>query len=140
MAKTMFSVDGIAFSHLKVLSCTQSYKILDGDNSGRVLTGEMTRDIIGTYFNYTLKLKPEYTVEGMKEYNKLWDMCSNPVESHTLVIPFDVGEDVTHTTLTYQAYITGGSREMLRYDYEGTDYWKEGEFQFVAMDPTRRPQ
>ena len=136
MSKTVFSIDGVTFPHLRVINFTQTFEILDGKNSGRVLTGEMKRDLIGTYFNYKLKIKPEYSVEGIQEYNTLWDMCSSPTESHTLVVPYDVGTGV-HTTQTFQAYITSGSRDMLKYDLDNVDYWKEGEFQFIAMSPAR---
>lgn len=138
MAKSCFSIDGVQFPHLRVLGLTQSFQILDGENSGRVLSGDMKRDIIGTYFNYKIKLKPEATIDGVKEYNKLWNMSSNPTESHTLVVPYDVGDSVTHNTLTFKAYITSGSRDMLKYDLDGVDYWKEGEFNFISMSPERR--
>lgn len=140
MARTLFSIDGVTFPHLRVLDLTQTFEILDGENSGRVLTGEMRRDLIGTYFNYKLKLKPEYTPDGMSDYSKLWYMCSSPVESHTLVVPFDIDSSgAYHSTLTFEAYITSGSRDMLKYGVDNVDYWKEGEFQFVAMEPERTP-
>lgn len=140
MAKTCFSVDGVTFPHLRVLGLTQTFEILDGENSGRVMTGEMTRDIIGTYFNYKVKIKPEESLDGMREYNKLWDMCSSPTDSHTLVFPFDIGSNgVVHSTLTFMGYITSGSRDMIKYDLNSVDYWKDGDFQFVAMKPERTP-
>lgn len=134
MAKTLFSIDGIEFDAIRVLSLTQTFEILDGQNSGRVLTGEMKRDIIGTYYNYKMKLKPENTPEGMYQYSRLWEMCSQPTEKHVLVVPFDIGNGV-HTVREFDAYITSGSRDMLKYDVGGVDYWKEGDFQFVSMNP-----
>ena len=140
MPTTCFSIDGITFPHLRVLNLEQTFEILDADNSGRVKTGEMKRDIIGTYYNYKLKLKPELSNEGMSDYSKLWYMCSNPVEQHVLIMPYDVGSNgEVSTTLTFNAYITAGKREMLKYAYDDVDYWKEGEFQFVAMAPQLTP-
>lgn len=52
MAKTCFSVDGVTFPHLRVLGLAQTFEILDGENSGRVMTGEMTRDIIGGVYEH----------------------------------------------------------------------------------------
>ena len=136
MAKAVFSIDGVPFEHIRVVSLVQTFEILDNDEAKRTMAGEMVRGIIGTYYNYKLKLKPEYTPEGMKEYNKLWEMCSDPrTKSHTLTVPHDIGDNVTHTTRTFQAYITSGSREMLKYDVNGVDYWKSGEFQFISMSP-----
>lgn len=140
MAKTCFSIDGITFPHLRVLGLTQTFEILDGENSGRVMTGEMTRDIIGTYYNYKAKIKPEESSDGMSEYSKLWYICSSPVNSHTLIFPYDISSDGTvKSTLTFQGYITSGSRDMIKYDLNSIDYWKDGDFQFVAMAPTRKP-
>jgi len=135
MSTTLFSIDGVTFSHLRILELTQTFEILDGANSGRFLSGIMKRDIIGTYFNYKLKIKPEYTIDGMREYNKLWSLCSSLSQSHVIIMPFDVGDNVTQSTITFNAYITSGSRDMLKYDVNGTNYWKDGDFQFVAMEP-----
>ena len=135
--KTMFSIDGVTFPHIRVLSCEQSFEVLDKD-SKRALSGSLNRNIIGTYYNYKLKLKPEKSEDGMSEYSQLWYMCSSPIASHTLVVPFDCDNNGgTHTTMTYQAYITSGKRGMTKYDQDGVDYWGEGEFQFIAMDKAR---
>lgn len=137
MPKTMFSIDGVTFPHLRVISCEQTFEVLDKD-SKRVLSGEMNRNIIGTYYNYKLKLKPEQSAEGMAEYSRLWYMCSTPQASHTLVVPHDCDSSGGyHTTRTFQAYITSGKRGMIKYDINGVDYWGEGEFNFISMDKAR---
>ena len=140
MSKTCFSIDGNTFPHLRVLGLTQTFEIIDGENSGRVMTGEMKRDIIGTFYNYKVKIKPEKNLNGMSEYSKLWYICSSPEESHTLIFPYDISTDGTvKSTLTFNGYITSGSRDMIKYDIENVDYWEDGEFQFIAMSPERTP-
>lgn len=137
MSQTMFSIDGVTFPHLRVLSCEQTFEVLDKD-SYRPLSGGMNRNIIGTYYNYKLKLKPENSTAGMQEYSKLWYMTSTPQASHTLVVPFDCDSNGGyHTTRTFQAYITSGKRSMLKYNVDGVDYWGEGEFNFISMDKAR---
>lgn len=54
--RSALSLDGKAYFNLHVVSCKRSFSVLDGDNAGRVMTGAMTRDIIGTYYNTALKL------------------------------------------------------------------------------------
>jgi len=137
MSRTMFSIDGVTFPHLRVLSCEQTFQILDKD-SYRALSGGMNRNIIGTYYNYKLKIKPENSSEGMSEYSRLWYMVSTPQTSHILVVPMDCDANGgTQTEMTYEAYITSGKREMIKYDINGVDYWGDGEFNFIAMDKAR---
>ena len=69
-----FTIDDVAFENIRVVSCQQTFEILDGEGATRTLDGIMHRDIIGTYYNYTLKLAPKMTEAGMREYNKLWNM------------------------------------------------------------------
>ena len=134
--KTLFSIDGVSFPHIRVLNLEQTFEILDGENSGRTISGLMRRDIIGTYYNYKLSLKPDNTPEGMNEYNQLWELCSCPTEGHDLKVPYDIG-NTKKSTLSFRAYITSGKRDMLKYDVNGVDYWNQGEFQFIALRPKR---
>lgn len=135
----MFSIDGIEFPHLRVTEFTQTFEILDGENAGRVISGEMVRDVIGTYYNYKMKISPEKNPAGMTDYNKLWDICSTPQDSHLIKVPYDVNSvGDNHSEQMFEGYITSGARNMEKYDYDGTDYWKEGEFNFIAIAPKRR--
>ena len=141
MPDSLFSikVDGswVTFPHLRVLSCEQTFQVLDKD-SYRALAGNMNRNIIGTYYNYKLKLKPEKTEDGMRDYSKLWYIVSAPVDSYEIKVPFDCSNPGTvHTTITFNAYITSGARDMTKYNVNGVDYWGEGEFNFIAMDKAR---
>lgn len=138
MAEAFFTIDGVSFPHVKVLGCTQTFEILDGENSTRTLSGEMIRDIIGTYFNYNLTLKPEKNADGIREFNKIWELCSQPKNSHSITVPNDRGS-VTHTSRTFNAYITSGSRDMEKFNSKGVDYWGEAQFQFISMSPAITP-
>lgn len=137
MAQTMFSIDGVTYPHLRVTGFEQSFEVLDKD-SKRSLAGNLNRNIIGTYYNYKIKIAPEKSLAGMQEYSKLWWVCSTPQDSHTLVVPMDCDSSGgVHTTRTFKAYITSGKRGMEKYNYNGTDYWGAGEFTFISMDKAR---
>ena len=58
MNNYVFTVDGMEYRNIHVLSIKRSFAILDGDNAGRTMDGAMRRDIIGTYYNYSLEIVP----------------------------------------------------------------------------------
>ena len=53
---TIFTVDGVEYD-VNVMKLSRKAKVTDTDNSGRTLDGVMHRDIIGTYYNYTLEVQ-----------------------------------------------------------------------------------
>jgi hypothetical protein len=78
---SVLSLDGKAYPNLHVVSLKRSFSVLDGDNAGRVMTGAMKRDIIGTYYNYSLEIdsvtsNPEEYEFGVKV---LLASCSSPL-------------------------------------------------------------
>lgn len=130
MSKTVFSVDGVAYPHVFVSSLKRSFSVLDGGNAGRTMDGAMQRDIIGTYYNYSLELDPSYSEPA--EYDALYEALSAPVNSHELTVPY--GQE----TLTFQAYVANGEDELLHM-YERLNRWENLTIHFVAMKPQRRP-
>ena len=126
----LFTVDGVAYDvTVPVGGLTRSFQVLDGENAGRVLSGDMERDIIGTYYNYELKIETDKT--SLAEYDRLYDVLSAPQDFHTLTIPYG------QQTLTFRAYITSGKDSLLR-RAGGKNYWTGLSVQFVAKAPQRR--
>ena len=39
-----------------ISSYNRNFNVLDGENSGRVMTGRMVRDIIGTYIGHKIRV------------------------------------------------------------------------------------
>ena len=78
--------------------------MLDGDNAGRVMTGAMKRDIIGTYYNYSMEIDP--VSSDLAEYDEFYEAISSPVDSHVLTVPY------AQTTLTFDAYAANGEDEL----------------------------
>lgn len=127
---SVLTLDGTAYPNLHVTSLKRSFAVLDGDNTGRVMTGAMVRDIIGTFYNYSVELDPVGTDPA--EYDRFYEAISAPVDSHSLTVPYAQG------TLTFDAYVANGDDELLT-AYGQKNEWGNLTFNFVAMKPKRTP-
>lgn len=125
---SVFTVDGESFPNIHVTSLKRNFSVTDGENAGRVLTGRMERDLIGTFYNYTVELDPDGA--SVAEYDQLYEMLSAPQDYHTIVMPYG------QTTLTFEAYVTNGSDELSGV-YDGVNLWGNLQFNFIAMQPQR---
>lgn len=128
--KTPIVVDGVTYPKIYVLSLKRSFSVLDGENVGRVMTGKMVRDIIGTYYNYTLKI--DSNESDPAEYDRLYEVLSSPVDSHTITVPYAQG------TMTFDAYVSNGEDDLIKC-YETINGWTGLSVNFIAMEPKRRP-
>lgn len=130
MAQGLFTVDGVSYN-VRVPSggLQRNFKVLDGPNAGRMLDGSMTRDVMGTFYNYTLTI--DRAGASAAEYDNLYQVLSAPAASHSVVFPYG------QTTLSFQAYVTEGQDVLLRRKGTG-NYWAGLSVQFVAMAPQRR--
>lgn len=129
MSQYTFTLDGKEYRRLHVVSLKRSFSVLDGENAGRTMDGAMQRDIIGTYYNYSMEIDPEDS--DPDEYDELYEAISAPVNSHEVVFPY--GRDV----LKFQAYVANGDDEL--FDASGGNRWDNLSINFVAMKPQRRP-
>lgn len=127
---SVLSLDGKAYPNLHVVSLKRSFSVLDGDNAGRVMTGAMKRDIIGTYYNYSMEIDP--VSSDLAEYDEFYEAISSPVDSHVLTVPY------AQTTLTFDAYVANGEDELVS-KYNGRNEWQNLAVNFVAMKPERTP-
>lgn len=108
----------------------RSGQVLDGDNAGRTQSGVMIRDIIGTYYNYSIEIDTSKTERA--EYDALYQVLTAPVDSHTLTVPY------AQETLTFQAYVTS-AEDTLETMVDGNNLWGGLKINFIAMKPQRRP-
>ena len=127
---SVLSLDGKEYPNLHVVSCKRSFAVLDGDNAGRVMTGAMKRDIIGTYYNYSLEIDP--VASDPEEYDEFYEAISAPVDSHALTVPYAQG------TATFDAYVSNGDDELIS-KYGTKSEWGNLTFNFIAMTPKRTP-
>lgn len=125
----MLKIDGKDYIGI-VTKLTRNFEVADGQNAGRTLDGNMHRDLIGTYYNYSIVIMTERMKQT--EYNELYETISSPVSSHRMIVAYGNEE------LTFNAYITQGSDELIRQYSENDRYWGNLTFDFIAMSPQRR--
>lgn len=121
----LIEIDGTSYDVINS-ELTRSFQVLDGENAGRTLDGEMHRDVIGTYYNYTWKLEPK-TIE---DYSTLYDVLSSPADYHTITVPYN------QETKTFRAYVTNG-QDQLRRQEDGINFWTGLSINFIAISPNR---
>lgn len=121
------TVDNVQYDVL-VSGLSRSFQVLDGDNAGRTLSGRMVRDVIGTYYNYEMQIRP--IVGKYSDYDDLYQVLSAPVDSHSVVLPYG------QSTLSFDAYVTSGQDSLIRKKASET-YWTGLSVQFIAMEPQR---
>lgn len=120
-----FLMDGIAYN-VRVSKMTRKFSVQDTDKTGRTQDGEMYRDIIGTFYNYSMVVEPK---DGdLDDYDHFWEAISQPVESHVCVFPYN--QDV----LTQKMYITSGEQSLISRSAAG-NRWGETEVSYIAMSP-----
>ena len=126
---SVFSVDGTPYPGVNVLSLKRNFNVLDGPNAGRVMDGAMTREVIGTYYNYSMEITSNYS--NLEEYDSLYEVLSSPADSHSIVVPYGQG------TLSFEAYVSNGSDDLL-HTRDSFNKWNNLSINFIAMKPQRR--
>ena len=127
----VFTLDGVTYDVLVPRKgIKRSGKILDGDNAGRNKPGDMIRDIIGTYYNYSMQIDTSRL--NAAAYDQLYEALTAPVDSHTLKVPYGQG------TITFEAYIANVD-DTLDLMEDTRNLWGELTVNFIAMSPHRTP-
>lgn len=128
----MVELDGKKYKvRVKIKTLERSFRIEDSDRSGKVKSGRYFRDIIGTYYDYSMEVEPDPT--DPEDYDAFFEAISAPVESHKIIVPYG------QTTLTYEAMVSEGT-DTLRDKLGGVKRWTGLKVIFTAMEPQRRPQ
>ncbi|MCH5210443.1 MAG: hypothetical protein J1F01_05700 [Oscillospiraceae bacterium] len=129
--QNLVSIDGIYYDIvIPTDGIKRSFSIADTENSGRLLNGKMIRDLVGTYYNYTIQFETKYM--SAEEYDDLYTKLSAPVEYHTLTVPY--GQE----SLTFQAYVTSGN-DSIKTVVNGIRKWHGLSVNFIAEKPERTP-
>lgn len=121
----MIKIDGIAFD-VEVEELSRNAEFLD-KYAKRTEDGVLKRELIGVYFNYSLKL---FRGGSPTEYDRLWDKLTEPVEFHQVTVP-GAGGDYTFT-----AYFSG-VKDSLQLQREAQNYWTDLTVNFTAQSPAR---
>lgn len=127
--KPIFKVDGVSYNVIVPEGgLKRQGRVLDGESVGRMLSGRMKRDIVGTYYNYALQIDTRNL--DVAQYDALYQVLSAPVDYHTVILPYG------QSTLTFQAYVTNLDDELVLMQ-EGRNLWGNLSFTFIAMQPER---
>ena len=130
MVSYPITLDGVTYPHIHVVNIKRSFQVLDGQNAGRVMTGEMERDVIGTYYNYSFEIDQDEATPA--EYDAFYEVITAPTDAHTIVVPY------AQTTFTFRAYVTQGN-DALEAMLPSQNRWGSLSFNFIAMSPARTP-
>lgn len=124
----LIEIDGTRFQVGQV-KIERNFEVLDGEGTERVQSGRLHREIIGTYYNYTLSFGNN-TIDP-SDYDKLYEILSSPDESHMITVPYG-----RSGTITYEAYCSKG-KDTLFFSRDGNHRWKGLSINFIATEPAR---
>lgn len=125
-------INGQAFDVTVAISdIEETFNVLDGENAGRVMTGRMVRDIIGTYIGHKVTF---FSGKDQKDFDALWDyLVAHSVDDSVQLEAAD-----GQKSISYEAYYTSGTRT-LKSAADGVNVWDEIEINFVPMDAQVKP-
>ena len=120
-------IDGIEYL-VPFVSIKREAPFLD-KAAERTEDGELYRELIGVYYNYTMSFG---TIDDVDLYMKLYDHLTQSVEFHTFGLPTSRG------TYSFVGYISSVTDEMDKI-LENTVRFKALTCKFTARSPARRP-
>lgn len=129
---TVFTIDGTEFSNVGVESVIRKFDIEDyPDSTGTAINGNLLREVIGTYFMYTLKLDAKAL--SPQEYDVLYEVLCSPKDYHTISMPYG------QQTITFNAQIYSGS-DALKMMRDSHNYWGSLTVDIKSKSPLRYPE
>lgn len=109
----------------------RSFRLEDGENAGKMISGLYERDLVGTYYDYSMSVEPEPGSEA--DYDAFYEVISAPVQSHSITMPYGQG------TMTFDAMVYEGT-DLYRGMVAGQRKWAGLQVTFSAKGPQRTPQ
>lgn len=119
-------IDGIYFD-IPMLSLKRNTEFLDR-YAKRTTDGDLKRNLIGVYYNYTLSIGD---IDDLDLYKQLWDKLTEPVEYHDFKVPDVRG------TYEFRGYISSVSDEAKKVE-EDVSYFGNLACKFIAKRPARK--
>ena len=129
MAGLYLEIDGIEYK-ADIYDLKRKADVLD-KYAERTEDGVMHREVIGTFYNYTLQMGCEHHPEI---YDDLFDKLAEPVASHTIYLPAKNGK----TPQTFEGYISSVQDNVTWIEPDGTTHYDGLSCNFTAMKPTRK--
>lgn len=122
---TQFIMDGETYN-VQVMSLKRSFEIKEAISAKYTQSGDIYRDLVGTYYNYTITVREK---NGDREaLDAFWNAISSPVASHDCVFPYN------QTTLSQKMYVKTGTQDISILREDGAS-WKDITVQFIAKEP-----
>lgn len=121
-------IDGTYFD-IPLVSVKREAKFLDKYAEREEETGDLLRELIGVYINYTMNFG---TIDDDDTYEKLWDTLTQPVAFHDVTLPS------TKRHYTFRCYVSSVSDEMEKI-LDDTVKFKGLTCKYIAKAPTRTP-
>ena len=118
-------IDGVTYD-VPIVELKRKGDILDL-TATRTQDGVLHREVIGTYYNYTLNIG---VVSDWTLYNTLFDVLTEPKASHTVTLP--------HQSTSFQAYISSVQDNIVFVTSDGFKA-KGLSCNFTMTAPARRP-
>lgn len=110
----------------------RNFSVLDGPNAGRVMSGKMVRDIIGTYIGHKITVfRRGDNYAGLDEF---WDYLKEHSVDDSVLLEAADGQ----TSISYEAYYSSASQDIERV-INGINYWGEIEVNFIPIDAQVKP-
>lgn len=120
--------------NVPIAKIVETFNVLDGENAGRVMTGEMSRDIIGTYLTHKVTF---FNAKEVSQYDALIEwLYTHSVDDYVYV-------DMAHeqTTIKYKAYYTSMEVTLDEGRASGNvNKWNGLEVTFISMEANLKPQ
>lgn len=121
-------IDGTYFD-VPLVSVKREAKFLDKYAEREEETGDLLRELIGVYINYTMNFG---TIDDDDTYEKLWDILTQPVAFHDVTLPS------TKRRYTFRCYVSSVSDEMEKI-LDDTVKFKGLTCKYIAKVPARTP-
>ncbi len=126
-------LNGVSFdANVAISKYNRNFNVLDGENAGRVKTGRMIRDVIGTYLGH--KITVFRRGDNYAGLDAFWNyLYTHSVDGSVLLEAAD-----GQTTISYEAYYTSATQDLDKGDGD-VNYWGEIEVNFIPIDAQLRP-
>ena len=60
-------MDGVSYRlNVRYETLGRSFRLEEGQNAGTMLSGDYTRDLMGTYYDYSMEVEPDITMDPLK--------------------------------------------------------------------------
>lgn len=117
-------IDGVSYD-VAITSLKRKADILD-KSAYRSEDGELHREVIGTFYNYTLAIGV-YNNDAL--YNTLFEVLSEPVAYHRVVLP--------HDNVAFNGYFSSVQDEVVRLTEDGA-HFRGLTCNLIAKSPRKR--